>query len=117
MELMVKDFIGIRCIIKEDGQKVYDAIYQSLKDGSSVTLNFKDVTQFASPFFNFAIGQLLKDIKEEDLSRLLKIINLDDVGRHVVRLVIENAGQYQKDVNYRKIVDDILEQQARESEE
>jgi hypothetical protein len=116
MKLMIRDFIGIRCIIEEDGQKVYEAIHQALKAGGSVILDFQDVIQFASPFFNFAIGQLLKDIKEEELSKLLKIVNLNNIGCHIVKLVIENASKYQKDVNYQKIVDDILEQQARDSQ-
>jgi hypothetical protein len=116
MNLVIKDLIGIRCIIKEDGQKIYDVIRKPIRQGDTVTLDFMGVTQFASPFFNFAIGQLLKDVKEEDLRRLLKIINLEEFGLHIVRRVIENASQYQTDVNYQKVIDDILEQQAKESE-
>ena len=115
MNISIKDKIGPRCIIKEDGQKVYDAIHDILQKGEAVTLDFKDVTQFASPFFNFAIGQLLKDIKEDDLRRLLHIENLNETGKLVVERVIENAAKYHGDKDYRKIVDDILEEQARES--
>ena len=116
MKIIIKDEIGPRCIIKEDGQKIYDKIHEPLKKGETVTLDFDGVAQFASPFFNFAIGQLLKDIKEEDLRRLLQIENLNETGKLVVERVIENAARYHSDVNYRKIVDDILEQQAKESE-
>ena len=115
MKLSIKDKIGPRCIIKEDGQKIYDAIHESLKQGETVTLDFDGVTQFASPFFNFAIGQLLKDIKEDDLRRLLHIEKLNETGRLVVERVIENAAKYHGDKDYRRIVDDILEQQAGES--
>ncbi|MDF5723445.1 MAG: STAS-like domain-containing protein [Rhizonema sp. PD37] len=38
-----------------------------------VELDFGEVDIFASPFFNFAIGQLLRDIKSKDLNRLLKV--------------------------------------------
>ena len=76
MRISIKDKIGPRCIIKEDGQKVYDAIHGKLRNGETVTLDFAGVRQFASPFFNFAIGQLLQDITEDDLRRLLKIENL-----------------------------------------
>ena len=116
MKIIIKDEIGPRCIIKEDGQKIYDRIHEPLKTGETVTLDFDGVAQFASPFFNFAIGQLLKDIAEEDLRRLLQIENLNETGKLVVERVIENAAKYHGDVNYRKIVDDILEQQAKESE-
>jgi len=114
MKLSIKDQIGPRCIIKEDGQKIYDEIYKPLKSGENVSLDFNGVSQFASPFFNFAIGQLLKDIPEADLRRLLQIENLNETGRLVVERVIENAAKYHGDKDFRKIVDDILEQQAKE---
>ena len=117
MQLRIQDLIGSpRCIIKEDGQKVYDVIHKTLKSGESVKLDFSGITQFASPFFNFAIGQLLKDIKEDDIRHLLQIENLNETGKLVVERVIENASLYHTDVDYRKIVDAILEQQAKDSE-
>ena len=116
MRLSIKDQIGPRCIIKEDGQKIYDAVHGALQNGETVTLDFEGVSQFASPFFNFAIGQLLKYIAEVDLRRLLQIEHLNETGRLVVERVIENAAKYHGDKDYRKIVDDILEQQAKESD-
>ncbi|MDA8240589.1 MAG: STAS-like domain-containing protein [Nitrospiraceae bacterium] len=115
MKISIKDKIGPRCIIKEDGQKVYDAIFEPLSRGENITLDFAGVTQFASPFFNFAVGQLLKDVRENDLRRLLHIDNLNETGKLVVERVIENAAKYHGDKDYRKIVDDILEQQAKEN--
>jgi hypothetical protein len=115
MTIKIKDMIGSRCIVKEDGQRVYDAIHDIVARGSIVTLDFEGVSQFASPFFNFAIGQLLKDIKEVDLRRLLHIENINQIGKLVVDRVIENASRYHTDVDYRKIVDDILGQQAKEA--
>jgi len=70
------ELIGPRCIVKEDGQLVHDAIHPALMRGEMVTLNFMDVTQSASSFFNFAIEQLLKDIGIEDLRRRLQIENV-----------------------------------------
>lgn len=116
MEIAIRDKIGPRCIVKEDGQKIYDAIHEALQKGETVALDFRDVTQFASPFFNFAIGQLLTDINEGELRRLLHIENLNETGRMVVERVIENAAKYHGDKDYRKIVDDILEQQAKEAD-
>ena len=116
MKVTIRESVGPRCIIKEDGQRVYDAIHPVLKRGEPVTLDFQGVTQFASPFFNFAVGQLLRDIDVESVKRLLQIENLVPDGRRVVDRVIENAGKYHTDVDYRKIVDAILQQQAKESE-
>jgi len=107
--------IGPRCIIKEDGQKIFDEIFEPMKRGEIVILDFDGVSQFASPSFNFAVGQLLKDIKEDELRRFLKIENLNETGSMVVERVIENAAKYHGDKDYRKIVDDILDHQAKES--
>jgi hypothetical protein len=67
---------------------------------------------YASPFFNAAIGQLLKDIKSEDLNRLLKICNLVPAGLAVLKRVIENSKQYYSDENFRKAQDEVLLEQA-----
>ncbi len=114
MKISIKESIGPRCIIKEDGQKIYEVVHEVLKTGGTITLDFNGVSQFASPFFNFAIGQLLNDLSEDELRRLLVIENLNETGRLVVDRVIENAAQYHGDKDYQKIVDDILELQARE---
>jgi hypothetical protein len=116
MRLSIKDNIGPRCIIKEDGQRIYEEIHEPLKHGETVTLDFEGVNQFASPFFNFAIGQLLKDIQEPDLRNLLHIEHLNETGKMIVERVIDNAAKYHGDKDYRKIVDDILEQQTKESD-
>jgi len=116
MRLSIHDIVGPRCITKEDGQRNFDKIHNVLIENEEVTLDFKGVTQFASPFFNFAIGQLLKDLTPENLKSLLKIENLLEDGKLVVDRVIENASRYIIDEDYRKIVDTILKKQSEESE-
>lgn len=116
MKIQIFDLVGSRCIIKEDGQRIYDIIHPALLKRETVILDFDGVTQFASPFFNFAIGQLLKDMTIEDLRKLLQIKNLGSDGLLVIDRVIENASRYHNNVDYRKIVDAILEQQSKESD-
>jgi hypothetical protein len=118
MEIKIIDVIGTRCIIKEDGKKVFELIYPKIHSGEKVTLDFDGVTQFASPFFNLAIGSMLKDkdITESSLRSRLFFINLNKTGEMVAERVIENAVKYHGDRDYRKIVDDILEQQAKEAD-
>ncbi|MDI7259564.1 MAG: STAS-like domain-containing protein [Thermodesulfobacteriota bacterium] len=114
MEVKISDLIGPRCITKDDGQRVYEAIHRELKNRQTITLDFEEVKQFASPFFNFAIGQLLRDNTVEDLRQFLRFVNLVSDGQLVVDRVIENATRYHKDVDYKEIVDSILHQQAEE---
>ncbi|MGN7611903.1 STAS-like domain-containing protein [Magnetococcales bacterium HHB-1] len=114
MELSIRQTIGPRCIIQEDGQKIFDSIHSAIKNGENVILNFEGVNQFASPFFNFAIGQLLKEISKDDLERHLTMEHLNQTGQIVVKQVIENAARYHSDKDYSQIVDDILKQSAQE---
>ncbi|MGC9337929.1 MAG: STAS-like domain-containing protein [Candidatus Cloacimonadia bacterium] len=108
MKINVKEEIGKRCIIREDGQKIYNKIHNELKVQRIVVLNFEGVKQFASPFFNFAVGQLLKDVEEKDVRTYLHIEKLNETGRRVFDRVIENAARYHKDVNYQKLIHDVI---------
>jgi len=92
----IKKEIGHRCIIKEDGQKIYNKIYTTLKEGKVVTLDFNNVTQFSGSFFNYAIGQLIRNISAEDLRYLLKIENINENGKLIIQRVIENAIEHYK---------------------
>lgn len=96
----------------EDGQKVYDLIHPELSAGRAVELDFMNVTVFASPFFNSAIGRLLKDIKPDDLNRLLKITKLIPAGLTVLKRVIENSKEYYSNGAVRKALDEVLLDQA-----
>jgi hypothetical protein len=115
MEIIIRDIIGSRCIIKQDGIRIHDLILGSLKKGESVTLDFIGVNQFASPFFNFAIGLLLNEIDESEVRRLLHVVNINPIGENLVVKVIENSAKYYKDSRYKTVVDEILDQQSKEA--
>jgi STAS-like domain of unknown function (DUF4325) len=92
--ISIIDLIGENCITVEDGQKLYDLIHPQLKDNQFVEINFDGVKICASPFFNFGIGQLLKDLPADNLNQLLTISSLHSVGAKTLRVVIANSKQY-----------------------
>ena len=112
MKIDVHTLIGDDCITLDDGQKVHDQILPELKEGHPVELDFEGVGVFASPFFNAAFGQLLKDLPGDDLNRLITIDNLNPVGMSVLKRVIENSKKYYSDPKYRRIVNKVLDEQA-----
>lgn len=112
MKLEIRNLVGERCVTSEDGQLVYEEIHPKLAAGEPVSLDFTGVTVFASPFFNFAIGQLLRDLEPDDLNEFLKIEGLLPDGGLVVQRVVKNAKEYYKNPETKKAVDDILKQQA-----
>ncbi|NET30433.1 MAG: STAS-like domain-containing protein [Cyanothece sp. SIO1E1] len=112
MAYKVYELTGEYAMSSESGQKLYDLIHPELLADNSVELDFSGVNVFASAFFNFAIGQLLKDISSDDLNRQLSFTALNTNGHSVLRRVIENAKRYYSDQQYREAVDVVLEEYA-----
>lgn len=117
MKTSVHSMIGENCITFDDGQQVYDAIRPELAAGHPVELDFDRVEIFASPFFNAAIGQLLKDIEPDDLNRLLLISSLNLNGQNTMRRVIAEGKRYYREEGMRKIIDDIFREQSRDDQQ
>jgi hypothetical protein len=116
MRFMVRDIIGGEdAIALDDGQSVYDRIHPELQALHAVDLDFSGVSVFASPFFNAAIGQLLRDLTSEELNRLLTVTNLTPVGANVMKQVIANAKRYYAEPDYRRAVTEVLTALAAEA--
>jgi len=112
MILKIHNMTGNYAISADHGQQVYDQIHSKLLDSCAVELDFSEVKVFASAFFNFAIGQLLKDISPDDLNRLLQISNLDSNGAAILRQIIDNAKKYYGDLEYQQAADAVMEEYA-----
>ena len=111
-KLKIAEIAGKNCVTSEGGQKVYDQIIPRLRSNENVNLDFDGVSVFASPFFNFAIGQLLKDYSPNKLNELLSIINLTSNGTSVLKRVIQNSREYYQDPRAKKAFDDTIEKEA-----
>lgn len=112
MKYKVYELIGENCMSQQAGEEIYNLIYPKLQAEESVELDFTGVRRLLSVFFNFAIGQLLRYIKAEDLDRLLVVSNLSPVGQQTYDNVIENAKYYYSDEQYRKAVDEMILEQS-----
>ena len=108
MDISIRNEIGTRCITQEDGQIIYNIVRSNLLNGKNVVIDFEGVSQFASPFFNFAVGQLLKDIQYDTIQKLLVPKNLNQVGNMLYKKVLENAKEYHSNSKYREAVDAAL---------
>lgn len=112
MKLNVCELFGENCMSQQAGQQLYEKIYPVLQAGQPVELDFAGVKRFLSVFFNFAIGQLLRDIPSDRLDRLLTVSNLSPVGQQTYDRVMENAVRYYSDPSYRQAVDEMVEEQS-----
>jgi hypothetical protein len=116
MKCLVRETTGEDAITMDDGQGVHDRIKPELTAGREVELDFDGVAVFASPFFNAAIGQLLKELEPATLNRLLRVENLNPLGHDILRRVIENSKRYYASPEYREVQDRIVQRMAAESE-
>jgi hypothetical protein len=115
MKCRVRDIIAAEdAVTLEDGQNVYDCIHPELAAGRAVELDFAGVSVFASPFFNAALGQLLKDLNADDLNRLLKLTNLLPPGRDAAHRAIDTAARFFAETNYRDAQKHVLEALSQE---
>lgn len=117
MRLSILKEIGPHCIIQADGLKIYEKIHEPLKKGEEVILDFDGVLHVATPFFNFAIGELLKDIPKADVRQHLQIEHISEAGKLAVEREIENAARYHTDKKYRRAVDKVMKRQMKEANE
>lgn len=112
MGYKIYDIVGEYAITADGGQKLYDQIHPCLVAGEPVELDFTGVKVFASPFVNFAFGQLLKDIPAEKLNQLVEFTSLSADGWNVLERVIANAKHYYSDEKFRNAVDAVIADQA-----
>jgi len=89
--IKVYELTGRNAISMQKGDKVYQILIQNIQNNENTLLDFQDVSLFASPFFNAAIGHLLKDITLDQLLTYIRPINLNETGKELLNLVISNA--------------------------
>lgn len=85
---------GKYCLLERDGQLLYELIYPKLKENKCAVINFEKTRYYAATFFNYAIGQLLKDFSREKINELLILQNLSAHGKMIVEKVINNAEKF-----------------------
>jgi len=112
LKLKITDLVGEHCVTSDDGQKVYEQIVPRIKSNEKVCLDFGGVSVFASPFFNFAVGQLLKDFSPDKLNSLISVDNLTSDGTSVWKRVIQNAKEYYQNPKVKKAFDSTIEEEA-----
>jgi hypothetical protein len=113
MKHMILRLIGENCMTQQAGQQIYDKVHPQLQAGQPVELDFTGVKRFLSVFFNYAIGQLLRDIDSNTLDRLLTVSNLTPVGQQTYDRVLENAKHYYAlDQKGQDVIDAIVSDQA-----
>ena len=93
--IIVKELIGSNIAVSMQlGDKLYRELREKLVQENKIIIDFCGVDTFATPFFNSAIGRLLKDYNIELLKQKLSFSNITEGGRNLLNRVIANAIDY-----------------------
>lgn len=68
-----------------------EKILEEIKEGDSIVLNFKDITLFATPFFNSSIGYFLLKLGPEKFNKIFKLEEISELGKSTYQHSYENA--------------------------
>ncbi|HWX32158.1 MAG TPA: STAS-like domain-containing protein [Steroidobacteraceae bacterium] len=78
-------------VASEDGGRLYEEIFQRLKNGESVKVSFAGITRLTTAFLNAGIGQVYNEFSEEYVREHLRVSNLDEKGLNLLRRVVDRA--------------------------
>lgn len=85
------------CVEAKDGEAIFQTISKALHQKQVVEISFQNVEMLTSAFLNTAIGQLYREFSEEQVRASVKVIEMADADKALLRRVIETAKLYYKD--------------------
>ncbi|QNL51959.1 STAS-like domain-containing protein [Olivibacter sp. SDN3] len=95
MELKVVDVIKSDVALSpEPAHLLYQEIRNIVRNKNVAIIDFSKVQILSTAFLNSAIGRLYSDFSSEELNEYLKIVNLADDDKNLLRKVIKRAKEY-----------------------
>jgi predicted DNA-binding protein with PD1-like motif len=102
----IGDVYGVEA---EDGQKVFDLIKKAFEQKHNVVLSFLNIEMLTTAFLNTAVGQLYKDYSEEMVKQNLRVENISESGKVMLKRVVDTAKMYYKNPDaLQRSIDNIL---------
>ena len=81
-------------VSSEDGNEVFEKIKAALQHDKTVILDFKNLKIMTTAFLNSAIGQLYRIFTSEQLQKRIKIENIEDSDKLLLKTVTVRAKEY-----------------------
>ncbi len=98
LALSVYEVVGSRlAVASDDGQKVFERISASMKEGKAVSLSFRNVQSITSAFLNAAIGQLYGSFADDQIRSQLRVVDMQPDDFLLLKRVVDTAKEYFKD--------------------
>ncbi len=96
-EITIKIFqvIGSDIAVSSDkGNEIFKQIDKALQNKLIVNIDFKDIKILTTAFLNSAIGQLYSKYKSKQLIQFLKLLNISDSDKILLKKVTDRAKEY-----------------------
>ena len=87
---------GAICVDAQDGEKVFEAIKDHLKNRENVTLSFEGVEFVISAFLNVAIGKLYGVCSEEEIKENFSVEHMKQEDVIKLKRAIDNGKAFYK---------------------
>lgn len=92
--LQVESICGRHCLSPDEGEVLYKELYERLRNGENILLDFSGVETLASSFLNTAVGRLFGKFDHSFVESKLRWSGLDEQDEKVMRVVIDNAKEH-----------------------
>ena len=92
---------------EKNGRILKELIEKELNKNTDITVDFKNIKRFASPFFNNSFAALSLKYGFDKIE-LIRLINLSEVGRLAYETSIDNAKLLYANPEYSKEITSII---------
>ncbi len=73
---------------------------KEMSEDDTITLDFKNITLFATPFFNASIGYFILNLGPEKFAKIFKLEQISELGQSTYQHSYENAVEiYNRNTN------------------
>lgn len=107
---VIGDTYGVEA---EEGQKIFNLVQKALSERRKVILSFLNIEMLTTAFLNTAIGQLYKDFSEEEIKENLRVENISESGKIILKRVVDTAKLFYQDKDtfrrFQHSIEEILE--------
>jgi hypothetical protein len=114
ININIVNVIGdVYAVEAEEGQKIFGLVEKAFSEKRKVVLSFLNIEMLTTAFLNTAIGQLYKDFSEERIKENLRVENISESGKVILKRVVDTAKLFYQDKDtfqrLQQSIDEILE--------
>lgn len=94
-KLKIFEIVGSSTAVSTDaGQQIFNLLDKAFQNNITAILDFQEIKLMTSAFLNAAIGQLYSKYDSEKLQALIKLENISNQDKLLIKKVVDSAKEY-----------------------